>query len=340
MAIGAQDGVLPYTEKMLSALHSSVRDRIDELQRQFATNRPFRHVVIDPFLTPEFCEQLIAEFPAFDTRRALSETGTVGRKAVFSDLVNLGSAYRQFDALMRDPEFLALTSRLTGIPDLLYDPEYVGGGTHENLDGQELDSHVDFNYHPTSYWHRRLNLIVFLNPEWEESWGGILELLGDPFSEEAERQSVVPRANRAVIFETSEISWHGFQRIHLPAEKRTSRRSIAIYFYTKQRPPEETAPSHDTIYYQRPLPDRLRAGYTLTEEDRLELERLLIRRDGTIRFLYERELEFSRTIDEQNRAAAKAMADVARSLSFRLGRALTAPGRALRSIFRGPGALQ
>jgi Rps23 Pro-64 3,4-dihydroxylase Tpa1-like proline 4-hydroxylase len=334
LPIGTQDAILPYTGKVLSVLHPSLQDRIDDLRQQFATNRPFRHVVIDPFLAPEFCEDLIAGFPAFDPGRAQSENGTVGRKAVISDLVNLGAAYSQFDGLMRDPEFLSLTGRITGIPDLLYDPEYIGGGTHENLDGQELDSHVDFNYHPTAHWHRRLNLIVFLNPEWEESWGGYLELLRDPFEAEAERQVVAPLANRAVIFETSEVSWHGFRRIRLPAGKQTSRRSIAVYFYTKQRPPEETAPSHATIYYQRPLPEHLRAGYTLREEDRVELETLLTRRDGTIRFLYERELEFSKTMEERERAAKKAMEDVAASLSFRIGRALTAPGRALRSILR------
>jgi Rps23 Pro-64 3,4-dihydroxylase Tpa1-like proline 4-hydroxylase len=316
----------------MSVLHSSVLDRIDDWQRRFATNRPFRHVVIDPFLAPEFCEELIAGFPAFDAGRARSENGSVGRKAVISDLASLGSAYRRFDELMRDPEFLSLTSRLTGIQDLLYDPEYVGGGTHENLDGQELDLHVDFNYHPGSRWHRRLNLIVFLNPAWEESWGGVLELLSDPFKPDCERQLVAPLANRAVLFETSEMSWHGFRRIRLPPGQQTSRRSIAVYFYTKERPAEETAPSHATIYYQRPLPDHLRAGYTLTGEDRVELERLLARRDGTIRFLYERELEFAKAMKEQERAAAQAMAGVAASLSFRLGRALTAPGRALRSL--------
>ena len=304
----------------ISTLHSSLAAQIAELHQQFAANRPFRHIVVDSFLDDAFCQELISEFPPFDQRRALNESGEAGRKAVCSKLASLGPAYRCFDSLMRDREFLSLVGQITGIPGLLYDPEYVGGGTHENLDGQELDPHVDFNYHPTTHLHRRLNLIVFLNPEWEVSWGGCLELLADPFAgEDGARKTIVPLANRAVIFETTEASWHGFPRIQLPPGKEISRRSIAVYFYTKHRPPQETAPAHATIYYQRPLPDHIQAGYTLREIDVQEIQGLLARRDGIIRFLYERELKFSKALD---------------SPSFRLGRALTWPARAARFVVR------
>jgi hypothetical protein len=202
----------------------------------------------------------------------------------------LGEAYARFDAVMRNEEFLAIVGRITNIANLLYGPGYVGGGTHENLGGQELDSHVDFNYHPRTPWHWRVNPTLFLNPEWEASWGGCLELLADPFApEDAVRQVVVPVANRAVIFETAESSWLGFRRMRLPVGKKASRRSIGVSFYTKERAAEETAPSHATIYYQRPQPAHIGAGHTLSGEDRGEIETLLARRDGTIRFLYQRE---------------------------------------------------
>ena len=267
----------------------------------------------------------MAEFPSFEAGQSINERGEAGRKAVVDGLTRIGPAYARFDRLIRDRDFLSLLGRITGIPDLLYDPEYVGGGTHENLEGQDLDPHVDFNYHPSNQLHRRLNLIVFLNAEWDASWGGCLELLRDPWTtDEDGRKVVLPLANRAVIFETSESSWHGFRRIQGPAGKQLSRRSIAVYFYTKGRPEAEVASSHGTIYYQRPMPEHIQPGYVLREDDVEELQALVARRDKQIRFLYERELKFSRTIGA-----------ITGSASFRLGRALTWPARMLRRLGGG-----
>jgi hypothetical protein len=102
-------------------------------------------------------------------------------------------------------------------------------------------------------------------------------------------------------------------------KKHISRRSLAVYFYTTERPARETAPSHGTVYVPRALPAHLREGYQLEAADVRELRDLLTRRDGQIRFLYERELELS-----------EVMAGITRSASFRLGRVLTWPLRRLR----------
>ncbi len=281
---------------MLELIQPAIRDRVEALAHEFQTAAPFRHVVMDEFFTPEFCGELLKEFPGFDRGQSRNELGEQGRKAVNADLPMIGPAYKRLDALLKSREFLQFMSKITSIPNLLYDPKYVGGGTHENLDGQDLDPHVDFNYHPNTHQHRRLNLIIFLNPEWQLEWGGALEFDANPWypEEGGTARTVVPLLNRAVVFETSEGSWHGFKRIRLPADKKhLSRRSIAVYFYTRVRPEEETAEEHSTVYVPRPLPEQIRAGHTLSQEDVDAMRELIARRDMLLRFLYEREKEIS-----------------------------------------------
>ena len=180
---------------MIALLDPAVPKRVAELRQQFSNAQPFRHVVIDHFLDADFCRELIAQFPAFDTRYARNEKGEQGGKAVVPQITKLGSAYARFDGLMRDREFLSMIGEITDIAEPLYDPDYVGGGTHENRIGQELDPHVDFNYHPSRLWHRRLNLIIFLNTEWQDHWGGLLELLREPSATAPESRRVCMALN-------------------------------------------------------------------------------------------------------------------------------------------------
>lgn len=275
---------------------------------QFQVAQPFRHVVIPDFLQRSLCEGLLADFPRFEDRHALNEMGQVGGKAVRMDVREISDAYRELDRIIQTDEFLAHVSQITGIPDLLYDPDYIGGGTHENRDGQGLDAHVDFNYHPRTRWHRRLNLIVYLNPEWDSAWGGSLELHSDPWND-ADNQtiSIAPLFNTCVIFETTETSWHGFSQITLPEScKAISRKSFAIYLYTLERPVEQTAPPHATIYVPESFPAHWKAGRELSGEDMRELQKRFTRMRTQLRYLYDREKYFGTQMDARDYALDEA----------------------------------
>ncbi len=295
------------------------------LREQFNSAQPFRHIAIDNFLDEKLCRDLIEQFPSFEAGNAQNESGDAGGKAVHENIRPLGDAYRQFDDLISSPAFLKWLGEVTGIDGLRYDPDYVGGGTHENRPGQELDAHIDFNFHPTNRLHRRLNLIVFLSEVWEPHWGGVLDFHRDPWdAHRDEISSVTPAANRCVIFETTERSWHGFRRIELPGDMpSTTRKSLAVYFYSSERPPDEAAPEHSTIYVPRPLPSRIEQGRTLDESDIADIEILLTRRDGQIRFLYHREQELLDYIARINR-----------SPSVRLAHFIATPARMIRDWFR------
>ena len=270
----------------------------EQLFISFSEAKPFRHISIDDFLVPTLAQGLLEQFPSFDPERAKNEMGQIGGKATREDVRALGPAYEAADNFFSSPEFINFLSKITGIPGLIYDPEYFGGGTHENRHGQELDVHVDFNYHRSTKLHRRLNLIVYLNPEWDESWGGNIEIHSDPRnSDQNEVTQFAPLLNRCVLFETNEYSWHGFSRIQLPADKRhLSRKSFTVYYYTKSRPENEIVPPHNTFYIQRPLPKDLKVGEPLTQEGYQIIKGLIAKRDVWLKFYQDLELRLNSEI--------------------------------------------
>lgn len=292
-------------------LHPNLASRREELAGRFRSAEPFRHVVIDGFLDPAFCRALVSEFPAYDAERFRNEHGHLG-KAYRADVARLGPSFRKLDELVKSPEFLKLVSAVTGIPDLLHDPEYYGGGTHENLEEMELDPHVDFTIHKNSGLYRRVNLLLYLNEEWDEAWGGGLELHTNPWLRTGENRisTVSPVFNRCVLFETSDKSWHGFRTIRLPADKKgRTRKSFALYLYTREKPRGfPSIPGDLTVFVDRPLPPRYQAGLTLSGEDVRVLQHAVVRRDWKLRHLYDRAIALYNEWTESERRLNEAKA--------------------------------
>lgn len=264
---------------------------IAALNARFNHAQPFRHIMIDNFLTKEFSETLLAQFPQQDEtywKYCIEDDGKVGTNYSNGNPADFPPAYREFDQLVRSKTFVAYVETITGIEGLEYDPDYFGGGIRESRSNTFLPPHIDFNYHPKTLSHRRLNLLLYLNRQWKREWGGNLQLHRDPYVHSKGDSLVTsyePLLNRCIIFETSEISWHAFDRLRLP--EGVTRRAFTIYYYTRTRPDQEKIRFHNTEYVEPPLPRHIQAGYTLTDEDMNLISEAITRRDGRIRMLYE-----------------------------------------------------
>ena len=277
---------------------------------RFQHATPFRHVVIDGFLEPSAAESLLADFPAFDAALAINEHGEVGRKAVVESVSKVSRFYAEFYRYINAKPFLDGMSALTGIPKLMADPDLFGGGTHENLDGQGLDVHVDFNIDERRMLHRRVNLLIYLNKEWKPEWGGAIELHSDPWNPATDEVSAsLPLFNRALLFETNEYSWHGFKRITLPDDRKAlSRKSFSIYLYTAERPVEEVVASHTTFYVPQPLPVHIQAGHMLSSPDAEAIQTAMASREGLIRMYQKLLVEKEQRLHDLMRLRRSAMA--------------------------------
>jgi Rps23 Pro-64 3,4-dihydroxylase Tpa1-like proline 4-hydroxylase len=275
--------------------------KAETYRESFQSAKPFKHVCIDDFFTSDTAEAALREFPPFEQEFARNEFGEYGGKAVVSCIREVSNSYAKLYDYFMSADFLKKMSDITGIPDLHGDPTLYGGGTHENLNGQELDVHVDFNFQIEGGFHRRCNLLLYLNKEWDPAWGGGIELHSNPRrSHEDEIKLFNVIFNRAVIFETNEYSWHGFRKIRLPEDRlHLSRKCLSIYLYTRQRPPEEIAGPHGTFYVQWPFPDeQFPAGHALSADDVQELRTAYARRDRQIEMYQNIEERLGREIED------------------------------------------
>jgi Rps23 Pro-64 3,4-dihydroxylase Tpa1-like proline 4-hydroxylase len=239
----------------------------EDLKRQFDSSRPYPHFVVDEFLEPESAREVAAAYPDFEAARRMGfEFKSVNeqRKVQVCDAAKFPPPVRRLNEQISSPSFLADLEYITGIPRLLADDQLAGGGMHLTGAGGRLDVHVDFNYLKERHLHRRLNILLYLNDDWRSEWGGEIELWDK--SVKTLLRSMKPVLNRCLVFETTDISYHGVRPITAPPE--VCRRSYAAYYYTREAPSHWQGKAHSTIFKARPE-ERLK-GQVLMPAEKLK----------------------------------------------------------------------
>ena len=218
------------------------------LATQYSRNNPIPHILLTDFLEPEVGRAGAEEFPDPTTdpwthyqHQNENKLGMAKRQLFPSHLADITDELNSL-------EFTSWLSELTGIPGLISDPSLEGGGLHQSCRGGFLNVHTDFSHHHyQKNWRRRINLILYLNQEWREEWGGAIELWDSRMKHRVAKYP--PLFNHALIFNTDERSFHGFPEPLTCPEDR-SRKSLALYYYTVDDNPKHA--SRSTNYRARP----------------------------------------------------------------------------------------
>ena len=235
------------TSPNFSALNiEDLRERFSVLKTEFATAHPYQHVVVDNFLPENVFQQAMTDFDVVSKEQWTGYLHVNERKFANSNPDTWGPTLQQIANELNSPEFVSLLEELTGIPNLLIDPTFEGGGLHQSLRGGFLNMHADFTVHPHQrQWKRRLNLLLYCNETWLPEYGGGLELW-DATMSHAEKV-VQPLGNRVLIFATDATSFHGHPD-PLQCPDGVARRSMALYYFTYEDKPNVRS----TEYRARP----------------------------------------------------------------------------------------
>lgn len=229
--------------------------RLTELSSLYRAAVPFPHAVFDDFLDPAPLKEALAAFPdAADPKwRHYVHYNSKKLAQTKRELIP-PAALRVIDEL-NSPRFLSFLSRLTGIEGLEPDPSLEGGGLHQIVRGGFLNIHADFTSHPhRKDWARRVNVLVYLNEDWKEEYGGHLQL----WDQQAKScvGKVLPVFNRCLVFSTDPTSFHGHPE-PLTCPEGRSRKSIALYYFTKTARPyarsTEYVPRPDDPFHKKAL---------------------------------------------------------------------------------------
>lgn len=254
---------------------------VDRLRHEWRTAQPFPHIMIEPFLDAEFAREIAASYPTFGDARSVGHefkfVNEVGKVQV-TDSAKFPAPVARLNEMLANPEFLDQMAAISGIPRLQADPALAGGGMHITGPRGRLDVHVDFNYVEEKKLHRRMNLLLYLNETWDDQWGGGVELWDRKVKRRYQRFS--PKLNRCVVFETSEISFHGVEQVTCPPGH--ARQSFATYYYTSEAPSGWKGEKHSTIFRARP--DERLKGWVLMPAERVKrrLERGVKRAKGFV----------------------------------------------------------
>lgn len=248
---------------------------LDRLAESFSSADPFPHLVIDDFLLPQVADRVHDEVRATAANVDVSNDLTQRLKVACTDWDLFGSETARLINYFNSSKFIDPMEKVTGISGLFGDPGLEGGGIHQTSNGGFLKMHTDFNWHAKLRADRRINVLYYLNKDWQEDHRGqlIISRLG-----EKSMKAIEPIFNRLVIFNTNDTTLHGHP-FPLKFPDGYPRSSIAMYYYSSGLPVAERIRSQSTTTRYLPLEAgdidlsagslRSRVGYLLRRFTRL-----------------------------------------------------------------------
>jgi Rps23 Pro-64 3,4-dihydroxylase Tpa1-like proline 4-hydroxylase len=233
-----------------------------ENAERYAHGKPFPHIYFDDFLPVGAAEAALRDFPEPRQVKWSEFNNPNEKKLAFDAVEKLPISVRDVLYFLNSRPMVEFLEILTGIKGVIPDPYFVGGGLHQIKPGGKLAVHADFNHHERLNLDRRLNVLIYMNKDWKEEYGGHFELWNKEMS--CAEQKLLPIFNRCAIFSTTSVSYHGHPNpLTCPPDR--TRKSIATYYYSNGRPAEEVRAAHTTHFVRRPEEVTVDKRYTFKQ---------------------------------------------------------------------------
>lgn len=243
---------VPNTKDFLNEKYQDLQEVAAAFKAKYANGDPFPNIYFEEFFNPDLLDAVLEEFPDLESKDDIKFQTPNEIKLASRGERRFGPMTKAFVHFLNSEPFLLFLQELTGIEETLTpDPYFEGGGFHQTKPGGFLKIHADFNKHRQTGLDRRLNVLVYLNKDWKDEYGGHFELWNRDMTKCVNK--VPPRFNTMAMFTTTDFSYHGLPNpLTCPPDR--SRRSLALYYYTNGRPASEInegLEDHTTLFKVR-----------------------------------------------------------------------------------------
>lgn len=223
-------------------------DFLNQCAGAFRHSTPFPHIVIDDLWDEAFLRNIAIEVEKHDVWDGEKNFFGSEKKKYLGNWSKLPAETQRFFSFLNSSQFLPVLEAITSEHHLIPDPYLEGGGIHSIGNGGFLKMHADFNWHEKLAVHRRINLLIYLNEDWEEAYQGDLILASmDNDKNLVPGRAVPPKFNTTVIFITDDTSFHGHP-VPLEIPDGRSRISLAAYYYQASRANKQGGTRTQTLY--------------------------------------------------------------------------------------------
>ena len=222
-------------ESVLQIDYPNLYKLAESNQKKYLEEEPFPNIHIHDFFSEPTFRRILSVFPSPNSNIWKSPTNvhTVGKSVTKQGQLALKEllyteAQRRVLMEFNSSLFITFLEKITGIEGLIPDPYFAEGSFTMSTNGGYLDIHADFSHHDKLKLERRVNVLIYLNENWKENFGGGLNLYDEDLNK---KKTIFPYGNSIAIFTTSDKSFHGFpEKIKCP--KHIQRKSINLYYYT------------------------------------------------------------------------------------------------------------
>lgn len=252
--------------KNLNTKYENLMQVARDYKKAYKNASPFPNISFKNFFDEDMLNEILEEFPDLAKKGDIKFNSPNEVKLATKGEAKFGPKAKRLMHFLNSEPFLLFLQEITGIEEkLMPDPYFEGGGFHETKPGGFLKIHADFNKHKETKLDRRLNVLIYLNKDWDDSYGGHFELWDRDMTKCVKK--VAPEFNTLAMFSTTDFSYHGLPNpLTCPPDR--SRKSLALYYYSNGRPAEEInsgLEDHNTLFKARVGADEEMKKYNTTQ---------------------------------------------------------------------------